>query len=241
MKKFITAAALFAASTALASAATVISWEDLRACDATFFNSSQTTVGETLTLTATERVQFDVSSLNIDFASEQYVFTLTVSDLLVGNGPFITWGVQTGQVTGAQYYGFGASGNNNNCWAATINGSSMSQRYSGSMSYDVTGLNGANSLSGTFTLTIGSGTLDVVFVDSENTSYTLTPTGGLSMERFSYGTSIQSITLGGWATTSSNGTSMTISTIPEPSAFGLLAGVGALALVAARRRRFRAK
>ena len=243
MKKYITLAALLAAGTASANAVTTITWDDLRACNATFYNSTQSAVGESLTLSTAERVQFDVSSLNIDFSTEQYEFLFSVSDLRVGNAPFITWGTQGGQSVQAQQYGFGASGNAN-CWAATINGNGMSQKYSDTMSYTATGLDGRNLLSGTFKITIGtkngSGMLDVTFLDSaSNTTYTLTPENGLTMNNFASGGVISSVTFGGWTSTSTNGSSMTISSavIPEPSAFGLLAGVGALALVASRRRR----
>ena len=51
--------------------------------------------------------------------------------------------------------------------------------------------------------------------------------------------SVDTSTLGSAAGLAATISSIKVSTIPEPSAFGLLAGLGALALVAARRRRSR--
>ena len=250
MKKYITLAALLAAGSAFANAATTkITWDDLRECDATFFNSSQTTVGEVLSLTAVERVQFDVSSLNIDFSTGVYEFSFAVSDFTVSNAPFIAWGIEKGSSTDAQKYGFGAanssSSSGTDCWAATINGTNMNQRYSASMSFSNTGVNGLAGLSGVFNIKIGTfdiGTetenyeLEVVFTDVSGNAHSLTPNGGLDIGELS-SSEIKSVTLGGWASTSNFGTSMTVTSVPEPSAFGMLAGLGALALVASRRRR----
>ena len=253
MKKYITIAALLAAGTTFASAetsantVTSITWETLRGCDATFYSSSQTTVGKSLSLTASERVQFDVSALDIDFATGVYEFSFAVTDFTAANGPMIAWGLGTGTTTDAQKYGFGAASSNNVwCWAATINGSNMTQRYSSSMGFDVTGLDATSPISGIFNIKIGTfdiGTenakfeLEVVFIDSSKNVYTLTPVGGLEMGTIGEACNISSVTLGGWASTSNNGCAMTVTSVPEPSAFGLLAGIGALALVASRRRR----
>ncbi|MBQ8445663.1 MAG: PEP-CTERM sorting domain-containing protein [Opitutales bacterium] len=247
MKKYITIAALLAAGTAFANAetSTPITWETLRACNATFFGSEQTEVGESLTLSSTERVQFDVGSLGIDFAKGVYEFSFAVSDLAVGNGPIIVWGLGSGETIEAQKYGFGVS-TTHATWAATTNGGSMAQREIDVMSYAATGLNPNPSISGVFDIKIGTfdyGTenakygLAVVFVDSSKNTYTLTPAGGLDMGAIGESCTISSVTLGGWASTSLSGCTMTVTSVPEPSAFGMLAGLGALVLVASRRRR----
>ena len=235
MKKFITAAALLAASGALASAATttvdLVSLASDNIAGLNAGNTSQydiTLSGQTANSVATTIEADDVAEY-LDTTTGAYYGTGTmIQATTYGYAPTIDTTVSpaTFSVDLAlrnNYYG---------TWAALVVAVSdiLAENTSATID-DLTTV--------AYTYTISGGTLTAwLITDGEATQLTLSSTSGSidvsdatedSTIVFLYSTS-------GSATT---GTLTATATIPEPSAFGLLAGVGALALVAARRRRTR--
>ena len=99
-------------------------------------------------------------------------------------------------------------------------------------------LSGEGSISGTITLTVGD---DIVTDSAVTYSFQLVDsssalTSALSDVTFEYGSGIDD----SWTVSYDALSGIVTISIPEPSSFGILAGLGALALVAARRRRTKA-
>ncbi len=236
MKKLITAAAFLAASSALASAATV---------------TSQTVISSTsVTGGSYKGVSFTVSS---DLLAESYLL-----DSLTIFGRYGSW-EDGNTISGNEYFVvYSVSGTSTLTYLGGVETTSENQRF-----YDSTnGYYTRNTMTGSFSgITVESdSTYVVLFTTSENyannettfkTATALSNISSLLSSENLFATSTNTVASGPTGTfynadgpTSAGYTpviSLTLSTIPEPSAFGLLAGVGALALVAARRRRSRAK
>ena len=99
-------------------------------------------------------------------------------------------------------------------------------------------LSGDGSISGTITLTVGD---DIVTDSAVTYSFQLVDSSSalasaLSDVTFEYGSGIDD----SWTVSYDASSGIVTISIPEPSSFGILAGLGALALVAARRRRTKA-
>ena len=237
MKKFITAAALIAASTALANAATVLT--------TTFSNAAQTSAtAVTLTNATAENVTVNGASL-----------ALTKTGTGSGTGDLLTAGAAGGDVS---VFSPNTNVGNGGTWTTTFSYSGVSgidtldsisifattfgstgayQTVDRTITFNVSLKSGTTTLaSGTNTLTFKSNntengqSIDFSFASVDVSSYS-DLTVEVSAQR---GQNETSGTFVGLKSVAFSG-----SAIPEPSAFGLLAGIGALALAVSRRRRSR--
>lgn len=230
MKKYITIAALLAAGSAFANA------------EETF----AATKSATITLLFNVSALKDISDVSFDGASETADFFLfggkwanDVDGKLGlannGNSASDTSGVYSSWVKGSSFAkntatGLGSIFTSSTNWAlisAIALAYSFSTPDSGASTVTVAVL--VKDISGTIT-EYGDTKSNIVFNGSSGFSATSLTVNETYVSRFDYATgeSFSSVTDAKLAATSF---------IPEPSAFGLLAGLGALALVASRRRR----
>lgn len=241
MKKIITAAALIAASTALTNAATVLT--------TTFSNAAQTSATAVSLTNAS-----DIADVSAGTASVTAGTNLLVTD---------SQGKTTAAGADATFYSPNANVGTGTSWTATFSYSDVSGiTQIDSLTLDVGLFNSSGAWQSSsvtryidFTATIKSGetTLGTYSVsdysitgkDSSNTHATVVLSGNtLSFANVSNFTVEFTVAKG--ASNGTNGTYVGLnsvafngSAIPEPSAFGLLAGIGALALAVSRRRRSR--
>ena len=259
MKKYITVAALLAAGAAFANAdvtlldTTFTSYADWNAAKADDWEQAKTTGGNhakdaaisaTLGLTTPAgggawtqtKVRHDLSS-SIDLGTDgKYTITYTAAKgakdaalqfALVGDGYSIVVGSSYNSNPGL--YAGSVSDNvltSTTTWytfqnevipaGAVISSSAISN---GDLAYTLTL---TTSASGNDTLTVSAGTYSGTYTFASDA--TITAAGFMFEGATDIGQSVK-------------GVSVVSSAIPEPSAFGLLAGLGALALVASRRRR----
>lgn len=181
--------------------------------------------GSLILADSSQRAWIDISSLYISLSKASYSFVMDVSGLQLGNGPVFSlgFGAYNTQTTA---FGFSTT---TNTWAFSNNGNNM----------NVSGESGSVS-------DIYSGTLTVNFLAEDGSTYVeafLGDTALVNKTEINYEKSVlylNGLTLGGWASTSGNGCSMTIgslsiSQIPEP-ATSSLAFLGLGGLLARRRR-----
>ena len=266
MKKIITSAALFAASTALASAAFVsptISWNDFSnvtpSANTTVSNSDSTGAihfaaekyvptqsNGALVFDGTDDVAFfqGASGASINTSNSVGTFSFTTTSItLPTSGHSVLASIQT---SGSNQIGIGVDSSGHVVATYTSNGT---QYGSGTSTFTITA-----SATNTFTFVLDSSSGLRVYVNGNDTGIT-----GLSGLKYT-SESTKQLTIGA-TTTPSLPTAMTVTNvyvhstslsaedvkdtfkagglIPEPSAFGLLAGIGALALAVSRRRRSR--
>lgn len=256
MKKVITAAVLLAASTALANAATVITLTDLSqdvsgdisySADTGYLSGSSlyTTTGNyhiasvtfILNLTALGITSSDStwSGTGSDTTREQLVdCKVSESDTsgaiglqVSSNGLQFTWQSALWSSTSSAYLTWSSlreksyTLGDDTCVTLTLDANTYAGSTEGSCVYyeDGTATNLSN-----VSLKVASKSFGVIYVNEDYIK---------SVSVFSGSATAEEIKTASEALKSA--------AIPEPSAFGLLAGVGALALVAARRRRSRAK
>ena len=227
MKHYIATAALIAAGTAFANAADLI-W-------------SQT--GISLTGSNT----YNITDVTI---SDGFTVKIDLSGWQAANGPigWLTTEAGTGYANSAATFGWGKSSNNAEWHATTFTSSGSATNQQAGENYDDAKSYGASGAFDTVLfLTVQDGTASLYEQTTEGSEVVLVAqTSGMSTS------AVNGLYVGGWNNASSpqQGGTMDVgiynavltttemaSMIPEPSAFGLLAGLGALALVASRRRR----
>lgn len=238
MKTLISAAAILAAGTVFANAAVVTdvltsTFSD--AGDSTVTSITVTNDPDTVSATVSSLTSSgsDLSQMTTSSGTVSSDTTIITPDTNVGNGNdwtlTLSYSIGSDALTinsvtlGAVLFNSGGNVQSSNVtryisFEVTITDSS--NNVVATYSVSETGLTGASSTDAIdVTLSGAEVTLDA------NTTYTV------------------SVTASGDSSTSGGGTYVGLSSIvysiPEPSSFGLLAGVGALALVAARRRRSR--
>ncbi len=216
MKKYITIAALLAAGTAFANAETLIAFDTKSDVSADITES-----GYGLVLSELELVISTTGNLN---SSGSYKADYLRPNVNVGNGGEWTLtftitnnGVEVATLSSVNLAAFtfnkdGAYQNQNRIAQFTMEETAESHTFNGTQGID----NAFAEITLDFT--------DINLNVGESHKFTLTVDRGTETNGTFVG--LQSISFSG-----------TGSVIPEPSAFGLLAGLGALALVASRRRR----
>ena len=228
MKHYIATAALIAAGTAFADAADLI-WSK---SDIGLTGSNTYTISETIS---------DGFTVKIDLSGWQAV-----------NGPigWLTTEAGSGYQQSAATFGWGKSSNNAEWHATTFtSGGSATGQQAGDSYADV---NSYGAQTGTpfdtvLFLTVQGGTASLYEqTETGNEVVLVAQTSGMSTS------AVNGLYVGHWSGGESQhqggtmdvgvynavlSTTEMASMIPEPSAFGLLAGLGALALVASRRRR----
>ena len=228
MKHYIATAALIAAGTAFASAADLI-W-------------SQTNIG----LTGSNTYTID------ETISDGFTVKIDLSGWRAANGPigWLTTSDGTGYKQSAATFGWGVTTGGATGHATTFtktNGSATDQQAGDR--YDEVNSYGASGAFDTVLFLTVSGGKASLYEQTEvgNEVVLVAETTGMSTS------AVNGLYVGGWTTGASSpqqggtmdvgiydavlSTTEMASMIPEPSAFGLLAGLGALALVASRRRR----
>lgn len=176
----------------------------------------------------TERAWVDISSLNMNLRTGSYSFEMDVTGLKLNNGPIFS--LTSGNYN-TQTAAFGFS-NQGNLWAFSNNGNNMSVKGSaGSMSTTYSG-----KLTVNFLTENGQNYVEAFLDDATLVSKTaITYSSAASANN-----NLTGLTLGGWGSTSGNGSELTInsliiSQIPEPATASL--GLLGLAALCMRRRR----
>ena len=259
MKHILTAAALFAASAALASAATVTTFTDLSTSstsDGVSYNS------ETGAITATTSTDLFVSTNSGTNASNYpyYATTVTIvfdySTVLAAATSITETSNTVMLVTVVGAY----DGKSGNIGIGLYNGSIVwtwqDSYYATAVSLTDTDVTATVDESGYLTITLVANSYDV-YSSSTDVAYGSRIYLSDGEHYYSYyglvsgqstyteidinATYVEGVTVTAGSVTDSDtikSTSETLAAaVPEPSAFGLLAGIGALVLVAARRRR----
>ena len=242
LKNIIATTALLAASAALASAVTVTFNSDNTVADATNYAAQGASAGTytvaTGTLTGGESVTVTLTE------SAGYIYALDASSISLDANTNATAALSAlGISTSGLDYGI-QGGQGQNVLTVSISGLTSGTTYT---LVAIIGDNAADDSDGT-TYTLTAGTLvsstyyDMTDEDGEGVALevaTLTVDDDNAVLIVSEVTADEDGTI--TYTLSSKGTLFltAIASVPEPSAFGMLAGVGALALVAARRRRSR--
>ncbi len=255
MKKFITAITLFTAGTALADAASLVAqWDsfdfgDTKSAKATWGSnrdlavtangSSGTTTADALLKvvgngTYANETQVDLSSVSGSLSSG-FTFAITISGFSSRSGNLVAmFGDESNSGSGI------GTGRSSDSWIVNTGswGKSGSVAASDAATLVLTWDGSALTLYATDSA--GSTTLSL----SETVSSTSVITTTLALGSFVKGSnsgvgtfSVSQMALYSGVLETDKITSGAVYYIPEPSAFGLLAGAGALALVAARRRR----
>ncbi len=181
---------------------------------------------DSLTINAGETLNFSFD-MNVNYLDGSFTFTLQSDDLSIAMGKnynetSFRYG-KTSDVSKSVYqFKEAASGQMGKITSSqTVSGFAMTQ----GTKFTVSGEISAPSASGeNFTLKLIVGDKEVSSFDLGTSSFSLKKLGF-------YGDGVNNV---GKNVTFSD---LKISVVPEPSAFGLLAGIGALVLVAARRRR----
>ena len=227
MKHYIATAALIAAGTAFADAADLI-W-------------SQTDISLTGSNT------YNITDVTI---SDGFTVKIDLSGWQAANGP-IGWFTTTdgsGYQQSAATFGWGKSSNNAEWHATTFtSGGSATNQQAGENYDDAKSYGASGAFDTVLFLTVQRGTASLYEQTTEGGEVVLVAqTSGMSTS------AVNGLYVGHWEDASSQqqggtmdvgiynavlSTTEMASMIPEPSAFGLLAGLGALALVASRRRR----
>ncbi|HIV03929.1 MAG TPA: PEP-CTERM sorting domain-containing protein [Candidatus Spyradosoma merdigallinarum] len=227
MKHYIATAALIAAGTAFANAADLI-W-------------SQT--GISLTGSNT----YNITGVTI---SDGFTVKIDLSGWQAANGP-IGWFTTTdgnGYANSAATFGWGKNANNAEWHATTFtSGGSATNQQAGENYDDAKSYGASGAFDTVLFLTVQSGTASLyeqteagneVVLVAQTTGMSTSTVNGLYVGHWSGGESQhQGGTMDVGVYNAVLTTAEMASMIPEPSAFGLLAGLGALALVASRRRR----
>ena len=227
MKHYIATAALIAAGTAFADAADLI-W-------------SQTDISLTGSNT------YNITGVTIN---DGFTVKIDLSGWQAANGP-IGWFTTTdgsGYQQSAATFGWGKSSNNAEWHATTFtSGGSATNQQAGENYDDAKSYGASGAFDTVLFLTVQRGTASLYEQTTEGGEVVLVAqTSGMSTS------AVNGLYVGHWEDASSQqqggtmdvgiynavlSTTEMASMIPEPSAFGLLAGLGALALVASRRRR----
>ncbi len=227
MKHYIATAALIAAGTAFANAADLI-W-------------SQTDISLTGSNT------YNITDVTI---SDGFTVKIDLSGWQAANGP-IGWFTTTdgsGYQQSAATFGWGKNANNAEWHATTFtSGGSATGQQAGENYDDAKSYGASGAFDTVLFLTVQDGTASLYEQTTEGGEVVLVAqTSGMSTS------AVNGLYVGHWSGASSQqqggtmdvgiynavlSTEQMASMIPEPSAFGLLAGLGALALVASRRRR----
>ena len=226
MKHYIATAALIAAGTAFASAADLI-WD-------------QSDIGLTGSTT------YDID----DTISDGFTVKIDLSGWQAANGPigWLTTADGSDYRNSAATFGWGLTANGAEWHATTFTSSGSAVNQQAGESYaDAKSYGASGAFDTVLFLTVRDGTASLYEQTTEGSEVVLVAqTTGMSTS------AVNGLYVGGWSNASSpqQGGTMDVgiyndvlsttemaSMIPEPSAFGLLAGLGALALVASRRRR----
>ena len=245
MKKFITAAALLAASGALASAATTtVDLVSLVASSTASMVSTSSGYSATTTLagyasggTATDVSASDVAAyLDVDTGLYYGTGNVTTS---TGYSTAPTVDSSTTPNTLSYTNGTWIRGNYLNCWGAlVVSVADILKQNASATIDDLTSIDFTVSYSSDGEADSTLFTTVWIITDGEATAVaTDAQTGSIDISSAEEDSTI--VILVSTGTGYGNAAITATATIPEPSAFGLLAGVGALALVAARRRRSR--
>ena len=226
MKHYIATAALIAAGTAFADAADLI-W-------------SQTDIS----LTGSETYAIDGT------ISDGFTVKIDLSGWQAANGPigWLTTEAGNGYANSAATFGWGKNANNAEWHATTFtSGGSATGQQAGDSYADAKSYGASGAFDTVLFLTVSGGTASLyeqteagneVVLVAQTTGMSTSAVNGLYVGYWNSGESQhQGGTMDVGVYNAVLTTAEMASMIPEPSAFGLLAGLGALALVASRRRR----
>ena len=226
MKHYIATAALIAAGTAFANAADLI-W-------------SQTDISLTGSNT------YNITGVTIN---DGFTVKIDLSGWQAANGP-IGWFTTTdgsGYQQSAATFGWGKSSNNAEWHATTFtSGGSATNQQAGENYDDAKSYGASGAFDTVLFLTVQDGTASLyeqttegseVVLVAQTSGMSTSAVNGLYVGHWTGGSQQQGGTMDVGIYNAVLSTTEMASMIPEPSAFGLLAGLGALALVASRRRR----
>lgn len=233
MKKYITVAALLAAGTAFANAEEIItgatSTDAVIATSLLSYDNLQTIIGTANTNTAL---------LGIQWSSEDATHNSSISvGSWGGDSQLHIYRVAAGSnISGNASASFSDSTNwptnhkVNTLWnAETVVKGALTLGYAGTHVED----QGVSGISIVLSVLYTDGTIRTLYGNCNNEKYSSLAPSAVTYDSGKVGT--PDVELATW--TKDSLISRTVAAVPEPSAFGMLAGLGALALVASRRRR----